>query len=146
MRKVSPLWQTLAPLLCLAAFFAVFALVNFVYLPRVIDGDIYADMVLAREIWRQKTLFPDNWIYGNQYYTVATPVVAALFYGLTGSMNLSMALATTLMSALIVWSFCWMLRPFVPSRAVRLSALLLFTAAPVHIPHGVFYRFTVPGL
>ncbi len=130
MRKASPLRQSLAPLLCLAAFFAVFAVTNFVYMPRLIDGDIYADMVLAREIWRQKTLFPGNWIYGNQYYTVATPVVAALFYGLTGSMNLSMSLATSLMSALIVWSFWWMLRPFEPKAALILSALLLFAAGP----------------
>ena len=131
MGKRSPLRQTLPPLLCLAAFFVLFAFVNFVYLPRFIDGDIYADMQLAREIWRQKTFFPSNWIYGNQYYTVATPVLAALFFGLTGSMNLSMSLATTCMSALLVWSFLWMLRPFEGRPALRLSALLLFVACPM---------------
>lgn len=131
MRKAVSSRCAAAALLCLAGYFAVFALCNFVYLPRLIDGDIYADMELAREIWRQKCLFPANWVYGNQYYTVATPVAAALFYGLSGSMNLAMALATTLMSALIVWSFCWMLRPFVPDRTLRLSALLLFIAGPM---------------
>ena len=120
-----------APAACLLAYFALFAVINFIYLPRFIDGDIYADMELAREIWRQKSLFPSNWVFGNQYYTVATPVLAALFYGLTGSMRLSMALATTAMSALIVWSFLWMLRPFVRERWLRLTALLLFTAAPM---------------
>ena len=128
-RLRSRLWA--APAACLLAFFAVFAFVNFVYLPRFTDGDIYADMLLAREIWRQKTLFPSNWVYGNQYYTVATPVLAALFYGLTGSLNLSMALATTVMSALIVWSFLWMLRPFVRERPLLLASLLLFVAAPM---------------
>lgn len=131
MQKRSHSWPSALLIACLAAFFAVFALVNFVYLPRFVDGDIYADMLLAREIWRQKSLFPGNWIYGNQYYTVATPVAAALFYGLTGSMNLSMALATTLMSALILGSFWWMLRPFVPQRPLGLAALLLFVAAPM---------------
>ena len=131
MRDKSTLRQSLTPLLCLAAFFGLFAYVNFFCLPRFIDGDIYADMELAREIWRKKSLFPDNWVYGNQYYTVATPVAAALFYGLTGSMNLSMALATSLMSALLLWSLWWMLRPFEGNRALLLSALLLFTACPM---------------
>ena len=71
--------QSLPPLVCLAVFFGLFAFVNFFYMPRFIDGDIYADMELAREIWRKKALFPDNWVYGNQYYTVATPVAASNF-------------------------------------------------------------------
>lgn len=125
------LWRALLPIGCLAAFFAVFTLINFKYMPCFIDGDIYADMELAREIWRQKALFPDNWIYGNQYYTIATPVAAALFYGLTDSMNLSMALATALMSVLILWAFLWMLRPFVKERAALPAAALLFVAAPM---------------
>ena len=131
MRKSSALRRSLPPLLCILAYFLVFAAVNYSLLPRLIDGDIYADMLLAREMWRQKTLFPSNWIYGNQYYTFATPVAAALFYGLTGSLNLSMALATTLMSALLVWAFLWMLRPFVPKAEQRLLALLLFMAGPM---------------
>ena len=118
-------------LLCLAAFLGMFALINFRYLPWFVDGDIFADMQLSREMWRQKTLFPSNWVFGNQYYTVATPVLAALFYGLTGSMNLSMALATTLMGLLILWSFWWMLRPFARSAVETLAAMLLLVAAPM---------------
>lgn len=131
MRKASSLRQTLPLLLCLAAFFALFAFVNFCWMPRFIDGDIYSDMLLAREIWRHKALFPDSWIYGNQYYTVATPVLAALFYGLTGSINLSLALATTLMSVLVLWSIWWMLRPFESRPVLLLSCLLLFVACPM---------------
>lgn len=128
-RSFSPLWIPL--LLSIAAFLAVFAVADFIYLPRLVDGDIYADMLLAREIWLQKRLFPANWVYGNQYYTIATPVAAALFYGLTGSMNRSMALATALMTVLILWSFCWMLRPFVKRSTTVPAALLLFVAAPM---------------
>ena len=101
MRKPALSAPSIPLLLCLAAFFAVFAVTDFVYLPRLVDGDIYADMLLAREIWRQRCLFPSNWVYGNQYYTIATPVAAALFYGLTGSMNVSMAAAPNDDSALL---------------------------------------------
>ena len=117
--------------LALLGFLAAFALLNFRYLPVFCDGDIYTDMSLSRLMWEQKTLFPEGWIFGNQVYVIATPVPAALFYGLTGSMNLAMALATTLMGLLLLGSLAWMLRPFVPPRGERLCALLLFTAAPM---------------
>ena len=120
-----------AALSVLAAFLAVFALINFRRMTVFCDGDVYADMLLAREMWRQKTLFPADWIFGNQYYVIATPVAAALFYGLTGSMNLSMALATTLMGLLLLLSFAWLLRPLVAKRSHRLCALLLLVAAPM---------------
>ena len=115
--------------LALLAFLAVFAVLNFRYEQVFCDGDVYTDMALSREIWRQKSLFPSNWIFGNQYYVVATPVLAALFYGLTGSMNLAMGLATTVMGLLVLLSLDWMLRPFVRRRGHRLIALLMLCAA-----------------
>lgn len=124
-------WISLLAGLGLLAFLAVFALLNFRYLTVFCDGDVYADLELAREIWRRKTLFPSNWIFGNQYYVIATPILAALFYGLTGSLNLSLALATTAMGLLLLLSLDWMLSPFVPRRSHRLCALLFFTAAPM---------------
>ena len=54
--------------LALLAFLAVFAVLNFRYEQVFCDGDVYTDMALSREIWRQKSLFPSNWIFGNQYY------------------------------------------------------------------------------
>ena len=129
MNKRSDKFISLLAVLGLLSFLAVFAVLNFRYLCVFCDGDVYTDMELAREIWRQKSLFPPNWIYGNQYYVVATPVLAALFYGLTGSMNLSMSLATTVMGLLALLSFAWMLRPFVRCRSHRLVALLLLCGA-----------------
>ena len=114
----------------LLAFLSVFAVLNFRYLAVFCDGDVYTDMELAREMWLQKTLFPSNWVFGNQYYVIATPVFAAFFYGLTGSMTRAMALASTLMGLLLLLSLAWMLRPFLPRRSQRLCALLCFAAAP----------------
>ena len=91
-------------ILILLAYFAAFAIVNFAGFAHFSTADMYEDTLVARLMWEQKTLFPANYIFGNQYYVIATPVFAALFYGLTGSMNTAMALATTLMSLLIVLS------------------------------------------
>lgn len=121
-------------ILVLLAYFAVFAIMNFAGFAYFCNADMYEDTLVARLMWEQKTLFPANYIFGNQYYVIATPVFAALFYGLTGSMNTAMALATTLMSLLIVLSLGWMIKPYIKSRSTQLAVLLAFAAA-VYVPH-----------
>ncbi len=121
-------------ILVLLAYFTVFAIVNFAGFAYFCNADMYEDTLVARLMWEQKTLFPENYIFGNQYYVIATPVFAALFYGITGSMNTAMALATTLMSLLIVLSLGWMIKPYIKSRSTRLAVLLALTAA-VYMPY-----------
>lgn len=121
-------------ILVLLAYFAVFAIVNFAGFAYFCNADMYEDTLIARLMWEQKTLFPENYIFGNQYYIIATPVFAALFYGLTGSMNTAMALATTLMSLLIVLSLGWMIKPYIKSRSARLAVLLALATA-VYMPY-----------
>ena len=120
-------------ILVLLSYFAVFAIVNFAGFAYFCNADMYEDTLVARLMWEQKTLFPENYIFGNQYYVIATPVFAALFYGITGSMNTAMALATTLMSLLIVLSLGWMIKPYIKSRSTRLAVLLALAAA-VYMP------------
>ncbi len=126
-----PQWAQAAVFAALAALYiAAFTVINFLGFERFCTGDMYEDTYVARLMWEQKTLFPANWVFGNQYYVIATPVLAALFYGLTGSMNLSMALATTVMTALVLSTLWWMLRPFTGA-SERTLGLLLMAAAVV---------------
>ena len=118
-----------ALLLLLAAYLAVFAVINFIGMPWFMDADVYSDTLVARYIWEKKQLFPDGWVYGNQYYVVATPVLAALFYGLTGSMNLAMALATTAMTAFQLIALWWMLRPFLSRNQILTAEVALVSVA-----------------
>ena len=74
-------------LLVMACYFAVFAVINFKCFARFCEQDMYADTLVAMMMWEQKSLFPLGYVFGNQLYIVATPVLAALFYGLTGSPN-----------------------------------------------------------
>lgn len=119
---------TILPVLVILCFFAVFALINFKCFARFCEQDMYADTLVAKLMWEQKTLFPYGYVFGNQLYVVATPVVSAVFYGLTGSPNTAMALATTLMSLLILLSFWWMLRPFVKKSFSLTCAMLLLVS------------------
>ena len=59
---------------CILAYLGVFALINLHTLDRFCNSDVYADMQVAKRMWEQKTLFPDGWIFGNQFYVIATPV------------------------------------------------------------------------
>ncbi len=122
----------------LSAFLIAFCVINFYGFERFCTSDMYADTHIAQRMWEQKTLFPSGWVFGNQYYIVATPVLAALFYGATGSVNLAMALATTLMTLLILASFAWMLAPFT-DRTQRLFGLLLLVG-------GILCPFAVNAL
>ena len=121
-------WLSALTILVMACYFAVFAVINFKCFARFCEQDMYADTLVAMMMWEQKSLFPLGYVFGNQLYVVATPVLAALFYGFTGSPNTAMALATTVMSALIMLSFFWMLRPFV-KRSLSLSCAALMLAA-----------------
>lgn len=118
----------LLTLIAILGFIAVFAIINFKGFVNFCDPDMYEDTLIARLMWEQKTLFPYGYVFGNQLYVIATPVLAALFYGLTGSQNTSMALATSVMTVLILLSFRWMLKPFVKNRLSLLSATLMLMA------------------
>ena len=82
-------------------------------------------------------MYEENYLFGNQFYVVATPVLSALFYGLTGSMNRAMAWATLVMSAFLLLSMDWMLRAHERRPMVRAAALLTFLAS-IFGPYTVF--------
>ena len=135
-RKTEYLLTALIALLILG-YLTVFTVIDFDGFSRLCTSDMYEDTLVARLMWEQKTLFPKNYLFGNQFYVVATPVLSALFYGLTGSMNRAMAWATLVMSAFLLASMDWMLRAYIRRRAVRLAVMLTFLAS-IFGPYSVF--------
>lgn len=87
--------------------------------------DIYADAMVAKYMAEEGTLFPHSWIFGNQLYVVATPVLAALMYSLCADTVLSLGIASCIMTALIILSFWWCVRPFAKMPAVLTGLLCL---------------------
>ena len=94
----------------LLAFLGLIFYVNLSCNPEYYDGDIYNDINYAKEAWKAKSIFPKDWIFGNQTYVVATPVLAALFYGIIGNGFTAMAIASCIMTVLIVLTYDWMTR------------------------------------
>lgn len=111
----------------LAVYLAVFAVLNFKGLVRFGNGDIYGDVLVSRYLWQSGSLFPPGWTFSNQTFLLATPNLAALFYGITGDLNLSMALAVTVMGALCLAAFAYLLRPFA-GRAGTAAGLAMLAA------------------
>ena len=65
---------TLLVIAVIAAFFAVFSFINFYGFVFCASPDMYEDTLVAKLMWENKTLFPDSYIFGNQFYVAATPV------------------------------------------------------------------------
>ena len=95
------------------------------------DYDMYADLRVSELMAQQRSLFPEGWIFGNQYYVIATPVVAALFQSLGFGSLLSMSFASCLMTAIIVFSFLWCCKPFLSRRALATGLFCLVGAVIV---------------
>lgn len=96
--------------LLLLAFLGLVFYVNLSCNPEYYDGDIYNDINYAKEAWKAKSIFPKNWIFGNQTYVVATPVLAALFYGIVGNGFTAMAIASCIMTVFVILTYDWMTR------------------------------------
>lgn len=94
----------------LLGFVGMVFYINFSINPEYYDGDIYNDINYAKEAWKAKSLFPKDWIFGNQTYVVATPILAALFYGITGNGFTAMAIASCIMTVLTLLTYDWMTR------------------------------------
>ena len=100
--------------------------INFSGNPNFYCTDMYADMQYAVEAWTCKQIFPDGWIFGNQLYVVATPVLAALFYGITQNPCSAMGIASSFMALGVVVSFYWMIKPMFKTCCERMLAVVTF--------------------
>lgn len=129
-------YALLGAMLC--AYFAAIILCNFCLSPFCFETDMYADMNYATYAWAQKTVFPEGWAYSNQVYVVATPVLAALFYGITGDPSLAMSIASTIMGILVLVSLWWMLKPITRKPLERLFAVVAMLAVTMAVADPVW--------
>lgn len=82
--------------LLLAIYMGVFVYLNMAQYAQHVDSDIASMALLAREMWTDKTLTPDNWLTSTERFIISTSTVASVFYGMTGSMQTAMGCACVL--------------------------------------------------
>lgn len=95
------------------------------------NGDIYSDAMVAKEMWKDKTLFPENWVFGNQFYVAATPVLAALMYGILGDSFLALSTASCLMTVFILISFVYCMNEAIEKKYIPLGLFCISGAVMV---------------
>ena len=120
-RILTALWLSI-----LCVYWVGIIRINFSRNPLFYCADMYTDMMFSAAAWQEQSIFPPEWVFGNQYYAVATPVLAALILGLTDDPCIAMGIAATGMGLGVVLSFLWMLGPIFPRLHQRLAAAALF--------------------
>lgn len=87
--------------------------------------DMYYDAVFAEYMSKSGSFFPENWVFGNQYYIVATPVVAALINFFLNNACLSLGVASCIMTLLVIGCYIWCIKPFISNRSLIIGLFCL---------------------
>lgn len=91
-------------------FFVMICAVNLFHYNYRMNSDIASEALLGKEIWERGQLLPDTWYSSTEARVISTPNLAALFYGMTKDMALSMGLSCCCMTALILFSISFFCR------------------------------------
>lgn len=118
--------------LLLLLYMGVFAYLNLAKYTQHVDSDIAVDAMLAREIWVEKDLTPDNWIASTERLVLGVPTLASLFYGMSGSMVFSMGISCVIVGGLLLTAIAFTFRRCRISRLGIATALLALCALPVN--------------
>lgn len=125
------LWKC-AVFILLIGYMGMFAYLNLAKYAQHVDSDIAAEALLAREIWTEKTLTPDDWIGSTERYVFGMPAIASVFYGITGSMATAVGIACILIGAALMGALYWMCRRVGLSVTASLTAVLVLCAVPIN--------------
>lgn len=118
--------------LLLFIYIGIFTYLNLFKYTEHVDSDIAVDALLAREIWEEKTLTPDNWIASTERLVVGVPALAALFYGASKSIVFSMGIACAITGILLLAAIGFTLKRCRVSNLGTATALLALCALPIN--------------
>lgn len=119
-------------LLLVFVYMGIFTYLNMFCYKEHVDSDIAVDAMLAREIWEEKTLTPDNWIASTERLVIGVPALSALFYGASGSMVFSMGISCVLVGILLLASIAFTFKKCRVSNLGTATALLALCALPIN--------------
>lgn len=106
------------------------------------NADIASEAVLARLIWDSGELIPKSWYPSTELRIFQTPNLAALLYGITSNMEVSMGVACCVMTIGMLVSAYFLVSQFSFDRIQKLVFLLLCLIIPDHFDTlELFYLF-----
>ncbi len=121
-------------LVCLLLFvyIGIFTYLNMFKFTQHVDSDIAVDALLAREIWVEKSLTPDNWVASTERLVVGVPALASLFYGASGSMVFATGISCVIVGILLLAAIAFALKRCRISNLGVATALLALCALPIN--------------
>lgn len=90
------------------ALFSVILFLNFYKLTNNVNTDYIAELNFGRLMWDKKSIFPESWIYANEYMFFRPATLYALIYGITGEYLLSASIVLSFLAFLIVAAFLYL--------------------------------------
>ena len=87
--------------------------------------DVYTYAFEGRLMHEARSCFPEGWIFGNQYHIISSPNISALFYGLVHDSMTSLAIASSLSTILILFSFWWAFHKYASKTGMAAGLLCL---------------------
>ena len=127
MKKIIDKWPLICSFICvlmICFYLGAIVYLNLSLTPYFYMTDMYSDAMVAVEMFKEKTLFPETWHFGNQLYVIATPTISALLYAFFKDPFVSMALASCLATLAVIMSFDWMIKPVFSKREERLIGIV----------------------
>ncbi len=131
-RKLSNSLIFISVCVLLVVYIGIFFYLNMFKYTEHVDSDIAVDAMLAREIWVEKTLTPDNWIASTERLVVGVPALSALFYGASGSMVFSMGISCFIVGIMLLAAIGFTLKKCRVSNLGIATALLALCALPIN--------------
>lgn len=116
--------------ICIFLLGAAFAYINLVQYKSGLNADVAAEGLVARVMWESKEWLPKEWYWGNELRIISTPNIAALFYGMTKSMCLSMGISCVIAGIFVVGSAYYLCRVLDFSVTQKLLLLFLIMMLP----------------
>lgn len=121
-----------------AAWIVAMTLMNYFCASHILNSDISAELVLAKELSDANKLFTTQWFYSTEIRVLYTQIVALFLFKIFHSWNLVRTLTNFVFFAALLWSYLFAVKPMnLKKRSVYLSSLFLF------IPYSIQYLYIV---
>lgn len=121
-----------------AVWIIIMTLMNYFCASHILNSDISAELVLAKELSDANKLFTTQWFYSTEIRVLYTQIVALFLFKIFHSWNLVRTLTNFIFFAALLWSYLFAVKPLnLKKRSVYLSSLFLF------IPYSIQYLYIV---
>ena len=123
-------------MVCVAAVMGTFIFLNIFRYTAQMDSDIGAEALNARAIWEHQSIVPEEFYPSTETRILNVNLLGALFYGLTGNMNLSMGIACSVMMILLAALYAKLLRKLSFGQIPTAAGVLLLLVIPGSMRHA----------